>query len=73
MPSRRLPPDKKTARLTAEIRRLRLNLEALVQRIRDERTAHYFATAKRVKGADRVPLLPSAPRCRASHQVRIPE
>jgi len=54
MPSRRLHPDKEIARLIAEIRRLRLNLEALVQRIRDDRTAHYSTTAKRVNGSDRV-------------------
>src|SRR4026208_1524383 len=54
-------PHKEIAWLIAEIRRLRLNLEALVQRIRDERTPHDSATPNRVNGSDRVRLLPSTP------------
>ena len=35
-------------RLTADVRRLRLKVDELVQRIRGERTTHYSAISKRV-------------------------
>ncbi len=52
MPGRDSQPDTQIKRLTSEVRHLRLKIEELVRRIRDERTAKYSTTRPRQTNTD---------------------